>query len=128
MLNQKHSTVLATREKINSIAAETMTEKRQSFLELSRGKGHYFYVLAKLCLMQPQMSLAFFPARLHCWIMISLFCSSFAFPEKLLSNGHPQAYVAPHRRDIFFLLNFKFPSPCFSSLLRSKGTHFILHR
>lgn len=40
MLNQNHSTALDTKEKINSIVAETMTEKRQSFLELSRGNDH----------------------------------------------------------------------------------------
>lgn len=64
-----------------------------------RGRITYFYTVAKLCLMQPRMSLAIFPARLHCWLMISLFSSSFACPAKLLSSGHPQAYAAPQEQD-----------------------------
>lgn len=65
MLNQNHSTVLATMEKINSIAAETMTKKNPNSHSYSWAEGRitYFSVLAKLSLMQPRMSLAFFPCK-----------------------------------------------------------------
>lgn len=111
MLNQKHITGLATKEKINSeLTAEINSwnhhkKTRQSFLELSRGKDHLLLCAGKALSNAAQdVTGLFFPANLHYWLMISLFCTSFVFPAKLLSSGHPQAYAAPQARDFAFLL------------------------